>query len=163
MISGPLEWGTDKSVCATSELVAAQTLLSVLPHSRSCSVVSDLTDASVPTGMNTGVWIVPCPVTISPRRAAPSVAWRLKVRRLICASNRRHSVPSRVLLPTALFSGGEKVPEADEGALVLAEQWTIFTNGRGKPMRTLNFSASSTPSSAFGTFSPAEKSGGEGS
>jgi len=26
------------------------------------------------------------------------------------------------LLPTAFFSGGEKVPEADEGVLVLAEK-----------------------------------------
>jgi len=29
-------------------------------------------------------------------------------------------------------------------------------------MKTLNFSASTAPSSAFGTFSPAEKRGGEG-
>ncbi|HSY51684.1 MAG TPA: hypothetical protein VLC46_22970, partial [Thermoanaerobaculia bacterium] len=36
----------------------------------------------------------------------------------------------RVLLPTAFFSEGEKVPKADEGALALAEQWTIFMNGR---------------------------------
>src|SRR4051794_21358822 len=44
------------------------------PSCCSWSVVSDFTDASVPTGMNTGVWMVPCRVTISPRRAAPSVA-----------------------------------------------------------------------------------------
>jgi hypothetical protein len=59
---------------------------------------------------------------------------------------------SSVLLPTALFSGGEKVPKADEGALALAKQWTIFMNGRWKLMKTLNFSASTAPSSAFGTF-----------
>jgi len=35
---------------------------------------------------------------------------------------------SSVLLPTALFSGGEKVPEADEGALVLAMQWAVSMN-----------------------------------
>jgi hypothetical protein len=32
----------------------------------------------------------------------------------------------------------------------------------GKLMKTLNFSARAAPSSAFGTFSPAEKRGGEG-
>jgi hypothetical protein len=42
---------------------------------------------------------------------------------------------SSVLLPTAFFSGGEKVPEADEGALELAEQWTGFMNLRGKLQR----------------------------
>ena len=70
---------------------------------------------------------------------------------------------SSALLPTALFSGGEKVPKADEGALALAEQWTIFMNGQGRLMTTLNVIASSAPSSAFGTFSPAEMRGGEGS
>jgi hypothetical protein len=35
----------------------------------------------VPTGMNTGVSIVPCRVTTSPRRAAPSVFRRRKVMR----------------------------------------------------------------------------------
>ena len=35
-------------------------------------------------------------------------------------------------------------------------------NGRGKLMKTINFSARTAPSSAFGTFSPAEKRGGEG-
>jgi hypothetical protein len=67
------------------------------------------------------------------------------------------------LLPTALFSGGEKVPEADEGALALAEQWTICMNGLRKLIETLNFSASTAPSSAFGTFSPRKKTAeGEG-
>jgi len=61
---------------------------------------------------------------------------------------------SSVLLPTAFFSGGEKVPKADEGPLELAKRWTGFMNGRGKLMKTLNFSASTAPSSAFGTFSP---------
>ena len=32
----------------------------------------------------------------------------------------------------------------------------------GKLMKTLDFSARTAPSSAFGTFSPAEKRGGEG-
>jgi len=64
---------------------------------------------------------------------------------------------SSALLPTALFSGGEKVPQADEGALELAEQWTGFMNGRGKLTKTIDFSASTAPSSAFGTFSPAKK------
>ncbi len=79
---------------------------------------------------------------------------------------------SRAFSPSA-FQLGEKVPKADEGALVLAEQWTIFMNGRGKLMKTLNFIARTAPSSAFGTlrlaslaqgrlFSPAEKRGGEG-
>jgi len=53
------------------------------------------------------------------------------------------------------------VPKADEGALVLAEQWTIFMNGRGTLMNTLNFSARTAPSSAFGTFSPRKKPRGE--
>jgi hypothetical protein len=57
---------------------------------------------------------------------------------------------------------GEKVPKADEGALVLAVKWTISMNGRRKLMKTLNFIARTAPSSAFGTFSPAEKRGGEG-
>jgi hypothetical protein len=69
---------------------------------------------------------------------------------------------SSALLPTALFSGGEKVPKADEGALALAKQWTIFMNGRWKLMKTLNFSARTAPSSAFGTFSPARNRGEEG-
>jgi hypothetical protein len=33
---------------------------------------------------------------------------------------------------------GEKVPEADEGVLVLAMQPTIFMNGRGKLMKILS-------------------------
>ena len=49
------------------------------------------------------------------------------------------------------------------GRRVLAEQWTIFMNGREKSLKTLNFSARTTPSSAFGTFSPRKKTaGGEG-
>ena len=35
---------------------------------------------------------------------------------------------SSVLLPPAFFSGGEKVPEADEGALALAMQWNVSMN-----------------------------------
>src|SRR3954454_2022843 len=54
------------------------------PSCCSWSVVSDFTDASVPTGMNTGVWMVPCRVTISPRRAAPSVA-RIRKESLLIA------------------------------------------------------------------------------
>jgi hypothetical protein len=34
--------------------------------------------------------------------------------------------------------------------------------GQWKLMKTLNFSASTAPSSAFGTFSPARNRGGEG-
>jgi len=60
------------------------------------------------------------------------------------------------------------VPKADEGSLELAEQWTGFMNGSGKLMKTINFSVSTAPSSAFGTlrlaslaqgrlFSPAKK------
>jgi hypothetical protein len=59
---------------------------------------------------------------------------------------------SSVLLPTAFFSGGEKVPQADEGALALAVQWNSFMNGWWKLMKTLNFSARTAPSSTFGTF-----------
>ncbi len=69
-------------------------------------------------------------------------------------SNRESFSPSA-------FQLGEKVPKADEGALVLAEKWIIFTNGRGKLMKTLNFNARTAPSSAFGTFSPRKKPRGE--
>ena len=65
------------------------------------------------------------------------------------------------LLPTAFFSGGEKVPEADEGVLVLAKQWTISINGRGKLMTTLGFSARSAPSSACRHLLPRKKTAGE--
>jgi hypothetical protein len=51
------------------------------PRAFSCSVVNDLTDASVPTGMKTGVWMVPWRVVIWPRRAGPSVCRSWKVRR----------------------------------------------------------------------------------
>ena len=67
---------------------------------------------------------------------------------------------SRAFSPSA-FQLGEKVAKPDEGALVLAKQWTIFMNGRGKPMKTRNFSARAAPSSAFGTFSPRKKPRGE--
>jgi hypothetical protein len=67
---------------------------------------------------------------------------------------------SRAFSPSA-FQLGEKVAKPDEGALVFAEQWTIFMNGRGKLMKTLNFSARTAPSSAFGTFSPRKKPRGE--
>jgi hypothetical protein len=44
--------------------------------------------------------------------------------------------PSRIfverLLPAALLSGGEKVPKADEGLLVLAEKWTVFIDWAGE-------------------------------
>src|SRR6266576_2537118 len=50
---------------------------------------------------------------------------------------------------------------SEQGALALAEQWTIFRNGRGKLMKTLNFIARTAPSSAFGTFSPRKKPRGE--
>src|ERR1700756_4646865 len=48
-----------------------------------------------------------------------------------------------------------RVPTNDPG-------WRLL-NGRGKLVKTRNFSASTVPSSAFGTFSPAEKRGEEGS
>ena len=58
----------------------------------SCSVVSDFTDASVPTGMNTGVSIVPCRVTISPRRAAPSVCEEFECEAADAALSTQHSL-----------------------------------------------------------------------
>jgi len=67
---------------------------------------------------------------------------------------------SRAFSPSA-FQLGEKVPKADEGALALAEQWTIFMDGRWKLMKTRIFSARTAPSSAFGTFSPRKKPRGE--
>ena len=42
--------------------------------SLSCCGVRDLTVACVPTGMNAGVWIVPCGVVIMPVRAGQCVS-----------------------------------------------------------------------------------------
>ena len=53
------------------------------PSASSCSVVSVFTEASVPTGMKTGVWMVPWRVVISPRRAAPSVCEELETERVL--------------------------------------------------------------------------------
>jgi hypothetical protein len=62
------------------------------------------------------------------------------------------STSNRESFSPSAFQLGEKVPKADEGALVLAEYWTVYRNGRGKLMKTRNFSARTAPSSAFGTW-----------
>ena len=43
------------------------------PSASSCACVTALTVPCVPTGMKTGVSIVPCGVASTPRRARPSV------------------------------------------------------------------------------------------
>src|SRR5476649_2171092 len=48
------------------------------PVKRTSSGISPFTVACVPTGMKAGVCTAPCGVTISPRRALPSVAIRRK-------------------------------------------------------------------------------------
>src|SRR4051812_41566361 len=54
-------------------MISGPTAEGALPSCLSCSVVRLFTDASVPTGMKTGVSIVPWGVVTRPRRAAPSV------------------------------------------------------------------------------------------
>src|SRR5262249_7704498 len=51
-----------------------------VPIARSVSGASPFTVACVPQGMNAGVATVPCAVTISPRRAGPSVASKRKAK-----------------------------------------------------------------------------------
>jgi hypothetical protein len=58
------------------------------------------------------------------------------------------------LLPHALFSVGEKVPEADEGA-VLALKLSVLMSFHRPSMKTVTCIArAKAPSSAVGTFSP---------
>src|SRR5215210_1392991 len=65
----------------------------VLPRRESWSVVRLFTDARVPTGMNTGVSMTPCGVSIRPRRAAPSFCRSSNVSR-VSALSTRHSALS---------------------------------------------------------------------
>ena len=72
-----------------------------------------LTDATVPTGINTGVSISPCGVISRPRRALPATAsmWKVRDTAWDCSNQLFGAVPSLL----ALLGAVARNPQSDEG------------------------------------------------